>query len=85
MTANIRKLSERALCHYHNQTTHLHGLRSTNPKLWSFERVVFLGERLLFEAPPAVELEIQSGEAAVAIPAMRIQCGRLQVKSPLEG
>src|SRR6476620_9880900 len=46
---------------------------------WYFERVVFPGQRLVFEAMPAAALEIHTGMMASAILSDTIPCDRLQI------
>lgn len=69
------------LCHYVNATSVVQIARSTNIPNWYFERVVFPGQRLLFEAPLVAELEIHTGSIPSAILADRILCASLQVYS----
>ncbi|MFM9268600.1 DUF1830 domain-containing protein [Tychonema sp. BBK16] len=47
---------------------------------WYFERTVFPGERLLFEAQPEAELEVWMSTERSAIVCDRILCDRLQVE-----
>ncbi len=54
--------------------------RKINVTGWYFERVVFPGQRLIFEAPLDSVLEIHSGMMASAILSDRIPCLRLQVQ-----
>jgi hypothetical protein len=68
------------LCCYRNTTPRLRVVRSANVPNWYFERVVFPGQNLLFEAPPEALLEIYSGSVATAILADRIPCQQLQVQ-----
>lgn len=70
---------EQALCCYMNSTSHLQVVRIDNIPSWYFERVVFPGQRLLFEAPLQAQLEIYTGSIASAILADRISCQNLQV------
>lgn len=72
--------SEHILCHYINATSQLEIARITNISNWYFERVVFPGQRLLFEAPRWAKLEIYTGKTVSAILADQISCERLQVK-----
>ena len=67
------------LCCYINVTNRLQILRL--PKLTNgfYERVIFPGERLLFEAKPEVQLEIHSAKPANIILSQKIPCARLQV------
>ncbi len=69
----------RILCHYINATSQIQIARITNIPNWYFERVVFPGQRLLFEALPLARLEIHTAQLPSAILADRISCLRLQV------
>jgi hypothetical protein len=75
---------EKALCCYVNATSKIQIARITNIPNWYFERVVFPGQRLVFEALPQALLEIHSGMMS-AILADTIPCDRLLVESELEG
>jgi hypothetical protein len=68
------------LCCYVNVTSQIQVARIANISNWYFERVVFPGQRLLFEAPAIAQLEIHSSGTASAILADRIACNRLQVQ-----
>ena len=65
------------LCCYVNATSQIQVARITNISNWYFERVVFPGQRLLFEAMPQALLEIHSGMMASAILSDTIPCKRL--------
>ncbi len=67
------------LCCYVNATSHIQIARITNLPNWYFERVVFPGQRLVFEALSEAHLEIHSGMMASAILSDRIPCDRLRV------
>lgn len=67
------------LCCYVNATSHIQIARITNISNWYFERVVFPGQRLVFEAMPQALLEIHSGMMASAILSDTIPCDRLRV------
>jgi hypothetical protein len=62
-----------------NATSHIQIARITNIPNWYFERVVFPGQRLVFEAMPEALLEIHTGMMASAILSDTIPCDRLQV------
>ncbi len=77
--------SSRILCHYVNATSVVQIARITNIPNWYFERVVFPGQRLLFEAPLVAELEIHTGSIPSAILLDKISCAKnLQVYSGKE-
>lgn len=72
------------LCCYVNATSKIQVVRITNISNWYFERVVFPGQRLVFEALPDAQLEIHSGMMASAILTDTIACNRLRIESELE-
>lgn len=67
------------LCCYVNATSQIQIARITNIGNWYFERVVFPGQRLVFEALPEALLEIHSGMMASAILSDTIPCQQLSV------
>jgi len=71
--------SESILCCYVNATSKMQIVRITNIRDWYFERVVFPGQRLMFEAMPQAQLEIHTGMMASAILSDTIPCDRLAV------
>ena len=72
---------EPLLCCYVNATSKIQIARITNVPDWYFERVVFPGQRLMFEAVPTAMLEIHTGMMASAILSDTIPCQRLRVES----
>jgi hypothetical protein len=70
------------LCCYVNATSKMQIARITNVPDWYFERVVFPGQRLLFETVPRALLEIHTGMMASAILSDSIPCDRLRVEAP---
>lgn len=68
------------LCCYTNATNQIQIARITNVPNWYFERVVFPGQRLVFEAIASGILEIHSGMMASAILSDSIPCKRLAVR-----
>ncbi len=72
------------LCCYVNATNKIQIVRISNIANWYFERVVFPGQRLVFEALPNAQLEIHSGMMASAILADTIPCDRLRIEAELE-
>ena len=66
------------LCCYVNATERVQVIRISEIPNWYFERVVFPGQKLLFEAPAEADLEIHTGMAS-AVLADRITCESLQV------
>lgn len=67
------------LCCYVNATSQIQIARITNVANWYFERVVFPGQRLVFEALPEALLEIHTGMMASAILSDTIPCDRLSI------
>lgn len=67
------------VCCYVNATSQIQIARISNIPNWYFERVVFPGQRLVFEAMPAAALEIHTGMMASAILSDKIPCDRLQI------
>lgn len=72
--------SVKILCWYMNTTNKIQIARITNIPDWYFERTVFPGERLLFEAQSQAELEVSRSTESGAIVCERIPCDRLQVE-----
>lgn len=72
------------LCCYVNATSQIQVARITNIPNWYFERVVFPGQRLVFESQSQGILEIHSGMMASAILSDTIPCKKLALQA-LEG
>ncbi len=68
------------LCCYVNATRHIQVARIADIANWYFERVVFPGQRLMFEAPQNAHLEIHTG-AMTTILTDTIPCKSLKVRS----
>ena len=68
-----------ALCCYVNATSQIQIARITNIPNWYFERVVFPGQRLVFEASIEAILEIHTGMMASAILSDTIPCEKLRL------
>ena len=71
--------SDRILCYYENSTNQVQLTRIINIPNWLYERTVFPGQRLLFEAMPDALLEVH----ACTVPTTLLQaipCLKLQVK-----
>ena len=71
--------ADNILCCYVNATSKIQVARITNIKDWYFERVVFPGQRLMFETMPEALLEIHCGMMASAILSDSIPCDRLRL------
>ncbi len=67
------------LCCYVNATNQIQIARITNIANWYFERVVFPGQRLMFEALPEAHLEIHTGMMASSILSDTIPCAGLLI------
>ncbi len=73
------KNSGTVLCYYFNVSKQIQLATIKNSPDCSFERVVFPGERLLFEAPPDAELEIQTTRRDGSKIVDKIKCNHLRV------
>jgi hypothetical protein len=69
------------LCCYVNATSQIQIARITNIPNWYFERVVFPGQRLVFEAHKNAVLEIHSGMMASSILSDTIPCTKLKLQN----
>ncbi|MCT7949957.1 DUF1830 domain-containing protein [Ancylothrix sp. C2] len=67
------------VCCYVNATSKIQIARITNIQNWYFERVVFPGQRLVFESFAEGLLEIHTGMMASAILSDKIPCNRLRI------
>ena len=72
---------DKILCCYVNATSQIQIARVTNIANWYFERVVFPGQRLVFEALESAVLEIHSGMMASAILSDTIPCSELSLET----
>lgn len=81
-TINSRPLdtSSQLLCCYTNTTSKLQVIRIANLPNWHFEQVVFPKQRLLFEAPPNAEVEIQTSYLGEAVLVKKIPSASLEVR-----
>lgn len=70
----------RILCGYVNATNQIQIVRIANIPNWYFERVVFPGQRLMFESLPDAQLEIHTGKMASAILLDKVLCDRLRIQ-----
>ncbi|MEM9567153.1 MAG: DUF1830 domain-containing protein [Cyanobacteria bacterium P01_E01_bin.34] len=71
--------SRRLTCCYVNASSSIQVARISNVENWYFERVVFPGQRLMFEAVPQACLEIHTGMMASAFLTDTILCSSLAV------
>ena len=67
------------LCYYANSTNQIQVVRIGNIPNWYFEKVVFPGQRLMFEAATEAVLEIHTCAVATAILSDKIPCYVLRV------
>ncbi len=65
------------VCCYVNVTNKIQVARISNIPNWYFERVIFPGQRLVFEAVPNALLEIHCGMMASSILSDTIPCSQL--------
>ena len=72
-------------CCYVNATSQIQVARITNIPNWYFERVVFPGQRLVFEAMPSAQLEIHTGMMASSIISDTIACEQLSIHTEGNG
>ncbi|MEM6254959.1 MAG: DUF1830 domain-containing protein [Cyanobacteria bacterium P01_D01_bin.156] len=70
------------LCCYTNSTSKIQVVRITNIANWYFERVVFPGQRLMFETAVEGQLEVHSGSMASSILEDTIPCIQLEISQP---
>lgn len=73
------KCNNKILCYYANVTSLTQVVRIENIPNWYFERVMFPGQRLMFEAAAEAVLEIHTGAVASAILSDKIPCYVLRV------
>ncbi|MCC3408449.1 MAG: DUF1830 domain-containing protein [Microcoleus sp. PH2017_10_PVI_O_A] len=73
------KGNNQILCYYANATNQIQVVRIGNIPNWYFERVVFPGQRLMFESAAEAVLEIHTGAVASAILSDKIPCYVLRV------
>jgi Domain of unknown function (DUF1830) len=69
--------AEEVCCCYINNSSQIQIARIANIHNWYFERVVFPGQRLIFEAPIHAYLEIHTGMMASSILSDKIPCQQL--------
>ena len=71
--------SNQILCCYVNTTSHIQIAKIGNIPNWYFERVVFPGQRLVFESVIGALMEVHTGALASSILSDTIPCDRLQI------
>jgi hypothetical protein len=75
-----KRHAKKILCSYVNATSHIQIIKITNIRDFYFEKVVFPGQRILFEALPEAQLEVFASELMHAIVKDRILCQALFVQ-----
>lgn len=73
------KGNNQILCYYANVTNLVQVVRIGNIPNWYFEKVMFPGQRLMFEAAAEAVLEVHTGAVASAILSDKIPCYVLRV------
>lgn len=73
------KVSNKILCYYSNFSNQIQIIRITNIPNFYFEKVVFPGDRILFEAVPNAQLEVYTSTTGCEILLEKISCDRLHV------
>ena len=76
--------SGKILCCYINATSKIQVARISNVPNWYFERVIFPGQRLVFEAPKYAQMEIHTGMMASSILSDTIPCERLCIADEMD-
>ena len=71
---------KKIVCSYVNATSKIQIARITDVPQWYFERVVFPGQNLIFEAIASAHVEIHTGMMASSILSDTIPCVQLQVE-----
>ncbi|MBW4552283.1 MAG: DUF1830 domain-containing protein [Aphanocapsa sp. GSE-SYN-MK-11-07L] len=69
---------QRVLCSYLNATGQVKIARIQNIPGWYFERVIFPGDRVLFEAVAEATLEIHTSQVAGTTQTDQIPCAQLR-------
>jgi hypothetical protein len=76
---------EQILCFYTNSTSQIQIARLTNIEKFNFEKIVFPGERLFFDAMPDAQLEIEKGMKGSTKLVDKIRCDLLRVYEKSSG
>ena len=77
-------VSGQITCQYINHTSKLQIVRIENVANWYFERVVFPGQHLVFQAVSEAVLGVHTSEMATTILADRIPCNKLRYTEVIE-
>lgn len=76
---NIGNFIDQMLCYYTNFTNQIQIIRIINMPDLFLERVIFPGQRLLFDASPAAQVEVYTAKAMGAVLSDQISCQSLRV------
>lgn len=79
-SASMPNTENNLFCFYTNQTNQVQILRISDRQNGYFERVVFPGQRLIFEAEPTAFLEVHTGTIVSSILSDKIPCSKIQVQ-----
>ncbi len=79
MNSQLTNTTSQLLCAYENFTSSVQIIRIVNILDWYFERVIFPGQRLLFEAPSNSELEVHTSQSGQTVLEKQIPCVCLEV------
>lgn len=79
MKLQLTNTTSPLLCAYENVTSSVQIIRIANIQDWYFERVIFPGQRLLFEASSNAELEVHSSQLGQTVLEKKIPCFGLEV------
>ncbi|MDB9510539.1 DUF1830 domain-containing protein [Kamptonema animale CS-326] len=80
---SLENSAPKILCFYTNGTRFIQIIRMADMAEPSLERVVFPGQRLLFEALPEAFLEISTANLTATIVTKKIQCASIHVEEGL--
>lgn len=72
------------LCYYTNFTNQIQIICITNIPTQYFERVIFPGQRLLFDALPEAQLEVYTAEVVDTVLPDRISCQYIEVNQKID-
>ncbi|WP_449416951.1 DUF1830 domain-containing protein [Phormidium nigroviride] len=80
---SLENSATKILCFYTNGTRFIQIIRMADMAEPSLERVVFPGQRLLFEALPEAFIEISTANLTATTITKKIQCAAIQVDEGL--
>ena len=75
-TTSLKPVAKSLLCYYANPSDQLQIIRITNIPSYGFERVIFPGQRILFDAVAKAVLEVHTSDYV-----QHIHCNCLQIGS----